>query len=134
MFALIAAMAAAAQTPAPEADYRADMDCLLAMTIVLGAYEDKTESKENEEGLIGLVMYYVGKIEAKAPGVDYVTEITKIMGDPDYMEKRFANDAERCGEEAAGKGAKLEQMGNALATFGEALDSSKQDSPKKPKK
>lgn len=122
MFALIAAMAVAAQTPAPAADYRADLDCMLAMSIVLGAQEDTAEAKDNQDGLIGLVMYYVGKIEARAPNIDYIAEIKKTLATPDYMEKRFPKDAERCAQEAGSKGDKLQQIGNALVSLGEIPD------------
>ena len=126
MFALIAAMAAAAQNPAPAADYRDDLDCMLAISIVLGAQEDTPDAKENRDGLVGLVMYYVGKIDAKAPDIDYIAEIKTTLTDPDYMEKRFQKDAERCALEAGSKGEKLQQIGNALSSFGETLDSQPQ--------
>jgi hypothetical protein len=119
MFALIAAMAAATQTPAPAVEYRDDLNCMLAMAIVLGAQEETPESKDNQDGLIGLVMYYVGKIEAKAPNIDYIAEIKTTLADPDYMTKRFPVDANRCADEAGSKGEKLQKIGDALTSFGE---------------
>ena len=71
-------------------------------------------------GLIGLVMYYVGKIEAKAPDLDYLSEVNAILLSADYMAKQFPADAERCAGEAADKGRKLQEIGQALSGAGQA--------------
>ena len=76
MFALIAAMAAAAQNPAPAADYRDDLD--------------------------------------------YLSEVNAILLSADYMAKQFPADAERCAGEAADKGRKLQEIGQALSGAGQA--------------
>ena len=124
MFGFIAAMAAAAQAPAAQPAYLPDMRCMVAMAIVLGAQDDASDSadgaEEDKDGLIGLVMYYVGKIEAKAPDLDYLSEVNAILQSADYMAKQFPADAERCAAEAADKGHKLEEIGQALSGAGRA--------------
>ena len=124
MFAFLAAAAAATQVPAPQPAYQDDLRCMLAMAIVLGAQDDAPDAKDGQaqdgqDGLIGLVMYYVGKIDVKAPGLDYLPEIKRLVNSPNYMEKQFPNDAKRCADEAGSGGSKLEQLGSALISAGE---------------
>ena len=124
MFGFIAAMAAAAQAPAAQPAYLPDMRWMVAMAVVLGAQDDTSDSAEgageDRDGLIGLVMYYVGKIEAKAPDLDYLSEVNAILLSADYMAKQFPADAERCAGEAADKGRKLQEIGQALSGAGQA--------------
>lgn len=101
---ILALLAAAAATPAVAADLR----CFAALAAALS---DAPEAQR--PGLIGGVMYFMGRVDAAAPGLDYRAEFTAMMAaDPDAR----TIDAERPRCLAV-----MKERGESLVTIGEAL-------------
>ena len=72
--------------------------------------------------LTALMMYYVGKIDARAPDLDYVAEISKLVQVPGYTEAQVAQDMLRCAAEVEARGKGLEEMGKSLIRLAPLLD------------
>ena len=112
MLSFLAAAAAAAQTPAVPLD-DPDLRCVVAVATV-SSMAESSASEEEKAGLIAIFMYYLGKTDARYPGIDYVAEIKRVIESPGYLEKSFAADVKRCSQEAMARGKALEDMGEEL--------------------
>lgn len=115
LFGLLAAVAAAAQKPAPPAS-DPDLRCMVALSIALGGIEDGVIDMDDDEksGIVALVMYYVGKIDGRLPGFDYAREVTRLVESSGYAETVLPDDLERCGDEAEARGQTLIDLGEQL--------------------
>jgi hypothetical protein len=114
MLSLIAALAAAAPAPARPAD-DPDFRCMVAASLVLDRMAaDGKATPEDKSGVASVFMYYLGKIDARFPAVDYVEEVSVLVGRPGYAATTLGPDLARCGREATQRGRALEQMGKAL--------------------
>ncbi|NBW07598.1 MAG: hypothetical protein EBR82_06190 [Caulobacteraceae bacterium] len=104
VFLLASAGVVAAQSADPVRDpiNRADLNCM-AVTAVLG---DQTEEGSDEQiGLLSVLTWYLGRLEARAPGVNWLEQVLPYLdGDPAEMLKTHG---ERCAAE--------------IMTFGERL-------------
>jgi hypothetical protein len=113
MFGVIAALAAAAQQPKPVDD--PDFHCMVAISMVLGRMaESPAASAEDKAGVTAVFMYYVGKIDARFPGLDYAGQMSALLARPGYLASELQPDIARCGQEATTRGETLEEMGKAL--------------------
>ena len=122
MFGLIAALAAAAQEPAAPSPYEADLRCMLSISVVLGAGDEQDPESPEALSLTALMMYYVGKIDAQAPDLDYVAEIAKLLQAPNYSETQLSGDLLRCAAEVEARGKSLESIGKELIRLAPLLD------------
>jgi hypothetical protein len=105
---LLAAAAAAAQ-PAVTKD--PDVHCMAAYLIVAGnAKDDATATAEDKAGIQAIVMYFLGKLDARRPGADFKGEIMRLVASPDYA-TMLKTDVERCSTEAQGRGTYLQSFG-----------------------
>ena len=116
LFGLFAAAAAATQQPAPQIVSDPDLRCMVALSITLGGMEDGAiEAADDEKSsVLALVMYFVGKIDARLPDFDYATEVTRLVQSPDYAGNILPDDLERCSDEAAARGQTLIELGEQL--------------------
>jgi hypothetical protein len=105
---LLAAAAAAAQ-PAVTKD--PDVHCMAAYLIVAGnAKDDATATAEDKAGIQSIIMYFLGKLDARRPGGDFKGEVIQLVGAPDYA-TTLKTDIERCSTEAQGRGTYLQSFG-----------------------
>jgi hypothetical protein len=109
---LLSGGAAAAQTtPERSPQNRADLQCLGVTVVGLGL----TEGSEVEQiGLAAAMGYYIGRLEARAPGVNWLNAFET------YLTTDFENEvevqAERCARE-------MKAFGDRLSNWGEKMDS-----------
>lgn len=111
--ALLAATALSpiADQPGPADD--PDLRCVAAVSFVLGASDDKQLGVDGVSGLTAVFMYYLGKVDARRPGLDYAKELGGLMNAPDYA-RQLPADLVRCGKEAEERGAMLQRLGEDL--------------------
>lgn len=102
---------APADRPAPADD--PDLRCVAAVSFVLGASDDKELGADGVSGLTAVFMYYLGKVDARRPGLDYAKELGGLMNAPDYA-RQLPADLVRCGKEAEERGAMLQRLGEDL--------------------
>lgn len=89
---------------------RADLNCLVIVAAILG---EQAESGEDMAGGIGGLMYYLGRLEGRTPGVDWLEQAGYLLEDPKGMD--FEAEAMRCGEELVVKGQYMIDWGEATA-------------------
>jgi hypothetical protein len=110
---MIAALAAAAQQPKPVDD--PDFHCMVAISMVLGKMSENTATNaEDKAGVTAVFMYFVGKIDARFPALDYAKEMNALLTRPGYLARELQPDIARCGQEATTRGETLEELGKAL--------------------
>jgi hypothetical protein len=112
MLLLIAGLAAAAAQSAPPTlspSAHKDVQCFLLYAAAVGAAEKTNNQNTKEAGSLG-VMYFLGKLQVSAPGLnllDAVRQEAKAMdGNP-----RAKEIGEACDAEFTGRGAELRAMG-----------------------
>lgn len=108
MFSLVLATAAAAAQPSP-ADMQ-DLRCIAAFA-TLASLTDKAD--DQEKMLVGM-LYYVGKLDGRSPGIDMAGPLKTLVTQPDYLGKDLLADSERCGNEMKARGAELQKIGGAM--------------------
>lgn len=104
---------AQAQSQIKPAD-QADMQCLAVAAIVAG---QAAEGTQEQAGAVGGIMYYLGKLEGRTPGVDWLAELTTHLQTLD--EAGLAAAAPRCSAEMITKGQQLTEWGQKLAGQGQ---------------
>lgn len=109
---LFAATALAAVDPVVERDLR----CVGAFMIAAG--QNEKMSAEEQSGITGAMMFYVGRIEGRQPGFPLQDSLIVLLNTPDYLDG-LADDAQRCGTEMEAKGKALENLGTAMQHVGE---------------
>ena len=111
MSLLLAAAAAAPTAPLPQS-VRNDLQCMAIYAAAAGI--DDAQSKE--VGGLGLV-YYLGKVEVAAPGLDVGAALVEEMK---QFEEGDASTAagERCGQDFEATGKRLISLGEVLSAAG----------------
>lgn len=107
---LTLAAAAAASAMQPGSQVERDVRCVAAFAVVGDTLPDGDEGKT---GLMLLTMYYIGKIDGEAPGIDLEAALRQVTGQPGY-EQQLQADLQRCASEMEARGKKLQSVGNAL--------------------
>lgn len=127
MWGLIAGLAAAAQAPQAARPLSDDPDlrCMVAISLVIGTADGTPADSAEKASMASIMMYYVGRIDARFPGIDYVREVKRLVEAPGYMENKLAADLERCGSEAEARGKLLQDMGEELQRTAPLSDSSR---------
>ena len=88
---------------------------MVAMSLAMdGLSGEGTTAGPGEAGVIAIFMYYLGRIDARLPGIDYVAEVSRLVESPNYVPRKFRADLQRCSGEAQRRGAALKEMGEAL--------------------
>lgn len=114
---LIAGSAAAQSRDISSANMR-DIECLAVMAVVGGTTE---EGSTEQMGAVGGMMYYLGRLEGRTPGTDWLAYFTTYLQSPD-IEKNLEPHYQRCGQEMIDKGASLIQFGEAIEMKAAAAD------------
>jgi hypothetical protein len=107
------ASAAQAQSQIKPAD-QADLECL-AVTLVAGS--QFPEGSAEHAGIAGGLMYFLGKLEGRTPGVDWLERLTGYLLTLD--EAFMARAAPRCGAEMEAKGRALSEWGQRMTAMGQ---------------
>lgn len=68
---------------------------------------------DGKASLTALFMYFLGKVDARNPGLDYGTAMKRLFAQPGYAGQLPA-DLTRCGREAQERGTMLEDLGRQL--------------------
>lgn len=103
--------AAAATTMQPGSALEKDVRCVAAIAL---AGEKAKKDGEDQNGMMMLMMFYVGKIEGEAPGFDLAKGLSKVIEVADYETQTMPADLIRCAGEMEQLGSKLEGVGKAL--------------------
>ncbi len=107
------AAAAAASSVQPGSKVDQDLHCLAAFSLVGDSAKGEDKLK-----VMAVAMFYVGRIDAEAPGLDLEGALANVISAPDYQNNSLKADMERCGTEMQSKGAELQKVGKALTVRG----------------
>lgn len=116
-FALMAG-SVSAQSREPSAVNMSDVQCLAIMAVLGGTAE---EGSTEQVGAVGGVMYYLGRLEGRTPGRDWLAYFTTYLQSPN-IEKDLEPHYQRCGQEMIDKGASLVQSGEMIENKAAAAD------------
>ncbi|MDB5422452.1 MAG: hypothetical protein JWR59_2399 [Brevundimonas sp.] len=107
---LTSATAASAQSStARDPVNRADLQCMSIMAAGVGMMEDG--SKE-QLGLVAGMSYYLGRLEGRAPSVNWLDELgSYLAGD---FQDEVKTQSERCGAEMIAFGARMTSWGERI--------------------
>ena len=99
------------------ADMR-DVECLAVIAVAGGAAE---QGSDEQIGLVGGLMFFLGRLEGRTPGTDWLAYFGSYVQSPD-IEKKLETQYDRCAEEMIEKGAALEQFGEMMQDKAVAAD------------
>ena len=105
---IMALLAAQAAPAAVDAEIAPDLRCLAVLSLAGG---QAPESKR--AGLMGGVMYFVGRIEARQHGYDLKAGLAALLSDEAQM-KTLTADTPRCVEKVQARGVALQEAAAAL--------------------
>ncbi len=106
MLAVLAMMVQATTAVPPTIDD--DLTCIAVVSMAM-----KTTPVEQRTGLVGGMMYFMGRIDHAAPGYDYAANIARLLKEKDGAAK-IAAAAPRCAEVMRERGASMQQWGAKL--------------------
>lgn len=111
-----AATAASAQTAAVSAADKDDMQCFALVAYLAGQHE---EGSPEQTGLAGGMMYFLGRLEGRAPGTDWLKLLADYILEPDdaRLGAELEAQRERCG-------GVLQDRGQALVEWGATVSAS----------
>lgn len=118
MFSLAAAMALAAE-PTPDVTSDPDLRCFVAIAFATGSVKDGDAAAL--AGLASIMLYYMGRLDARFPGFDYKRELTRLIKLPAFR-RELPADMQRCGKEAEDRGTALQDLGAYLKGIAPLLD------------
>lgn len=98
---------AQAQTSTLSPPNLADMQCLSIFAFIAGSSADLSE--EERGGVVGGVMYYIGRLQGREPNTDWYAEIAR------YADTAQASDLEANRQRCAGE---VTALGQALVDLG----------------
>lgn len=99
---------------------RADLQCLAVVSASAGMQEADSEARM---GLVAGVGYYLGRLEGRAPGGDWLDRLGDYLaGD---FEAEFKAQSQRCGEEMMAFGAELTVWGGRMEALAAKKDNGK---------
>jgi hypothetical protein len=114
MWSFLAAAALAAQPAASNPVEDSDFRCLAVVAVVLGSVpKESVEDLAAVTGLTAIFMYYLGRVDVRYPGLDFVAAF-KTLDDDVAFKTGFSAQAERCSTEAERRSQKLDEMGRIL--------------------
>lgn len=114
---LIAGSATAQSREISPANMR-DVECLAVTAITVGSTED---GSTEQMGVVGGLMYYLGRLEGRTPGTDWLAYFATYLQSPD-LEKKLEPHYERCGQEMMDKGTAMIQFGELAEMKAAAAD------------
>ena len=101
------ALALAAATPVPDANEQ-DLRCVAALALIIGSQGEKADPS-----LTAGLLYFVGRLDGRAPGTDLEAGIRRLMAPADAGQQ-LKPDMERCGTLLGERGTVLQAIGNNL--------------------
>lgn len=111
MFGLIAAAAAALQPVSAEDP---DLHCMAAYLFAAGVMQDdKTVSGEEKAQVATLITYYLGKLNARFPGVQLGDALQRLTASEGFGQAVIQQDITRCNIEVDRWSGELQAMGEA---------------------
>lgn len=120
-FAIATTASAQSASAAREPVNRADLQCMAIMAIGAGTTE---QGSVEQLGLAVGMAYYLGRLEGRAPSVNWLAEFT------DYLTGDFEDEvkvqADRCGTEMEAFGGRLTGWGERMQAYANKLSSGKQ--------
>lgn len=118
---LLAASAApvSAQDAAVGAADKADMQCFAVMAYLAGQYE---EGSVEQTGLASGMMYFLGRLEGRAPDTDWLKALADYILTPDEtrLGAELETQRERCGVILQNRGQALVEWGAKMTAAAEA--------------
>ena len=106
-FALAAALSQAA--PDPAADNEQDLRCIALIAQIIPQAEG-----EGKSGLVGGLMYFLGRIEGRVPSYKFEDNLTRLL----KQTTDFTADRDRCAGILTEKGNQLSAIGNRATARG----------------
>ncbi|NBC37972.1 hypothetical protein GTZ99_15560 [Novosphingobium sp. FSY-8] len=88
-----------------------DVRCLALFSVLAGQGEGR--DTRDWAGMVGIVMYFVGKVRARLPNANLTVVFTELASDPQSGRKLMGS-LDRCRTEAAAQGQSLIDLGKAL--------------------
>ena len=117
MLSLFAVLAFAAQPAAPKLSEDADFRCLAVVAVTLATVpKQSADDFKAVSGLSSVFMYYLGRLDARYPGFDYVEAFKGLDTDTGFV-SRFAEEAQRCSNDAERRSQQLQDMGRTLQSL-----------------
>lgn len=113
IWTLAAAAGAAFVQPGTQLDR--DLRCVASLSI---AGDSAKDDEKTQAGLMLLMMYYIGRIDAQAPNLDLEGALRAVVSRPGYLSSGMAADLQRCSKEMENRGAELQAVGDALSKTG----------------
>lgn len=111
MFSILAAASAALQPVAAEDP---DLHCMAAYLFAAGIMQDdKTISGEEKAQVATLVTYYLGKLNARFPGIQLGDAMQRLTMSEGYGQAEIQQDVTRCNIEVDRWSGELQAMGEA---------------------
>jgi hypothetical protein len=131
LLSMVVATAASAQSTAPMRDptNRADVQCMAIMALGAGTAE---EGSVAQLGLAVGMAYYLGRLEGRAPSVDWMAQFTEYLSGGDLEDEAKAQ-AERCGTEMISFGGRMTRWGERMQALAAKQDPGKQTRPSPPR-
>lgn len=122
MFPVLLPFLAVVASPLPPAE-DPDLRCVVAISYVMGAANEKGAAADELASLTTVFMYFLGKVDARHPGEDLAKGFSSVFAQPGY-EKLLPNDLVRCGAEAQARGSMLIELGKTLKSMAPLASSS----------
>lgn len=91
----------------------ADLRCIAALTSVTSSLPEADRG-----GVAAGVMFYIGRVEGRDPGIDISEAIIKAIADEEKFAATLPQELKRCGTEMQVKGASLTAIGERLRQYG----------------
>lgn len=110
---MLISLALLAAAPVAEPVQQRDLRCIAVLSASLASMSEAERGK-----LVPGVLYYVGRVEGREPGIDLQSAIVRAVGDEKTFTAMFEAEGKRCGEELRTVGLKLQQVGAALQREG----------------
>lgn len=112
--ALIAASSPAQAQPQVQPADLADLQCLGLAAVIAGQSE---EGSAEQTGVVAGMMYFLGKLEGRTPGTDWLAELARHV--EIWSPEDLQAVAPRCAQEMQVKGQALVDWGTAMQARGQ---------------
>ena len=95
-----------------------DVECLAITAVAVGSTQ---EGSSEQMGLVGGMMYFLGRLEGRTPSTDWLAYFAAYVQSPG-VEKKLEAHYDRCAQEMIDKGAALVQFGEMIEAKATAAD------------
>ena len=102
---------AAAVQPSPET--LSDLRCAAVFAYTAGSVK-----AEDQPGVVGGFLYFLGKIDARSPGLDLQANLSGMLTQGDFKTAVLETDGMRCAKELGERGNEINKLAKALSDKG----------------